>query len=88
MFKDTDFMLSTEKSNKILAILTILFTLSIPASVVAVFYGMNVNLPGGIGTGPANFLGGYTSLIILILVSMIPAAAMVYWFKREGWLKS
>jgi magnesium transporter len=66
-------MLSTEKSNKILAILTILFTLSIPASVVAAFF----TVPGGIGTGPANFLGEYTSLIILILVAMIPAAAMV-----------
>jgi magnesium transporter len=30
IFKDTDFMLSTEKSNKILAILTILFTLQFP----------------------------------------------------------
>lgn len=88
IFKDTDFMLSTEKSNKILAILTILFTLSIPASVVAAFYGMNVNLPGGIETGPANFLGQYTSLIVLIVVAIIPAAAMTYWFKRKGWLKS
>jgi magnesium transporter len=88
IFKDTDFMLSTEKSNKILAILTILFTLSIPASVVAAFYGMNVNLPGGIETGPANFLGQYTSLIVLIVIAIIPAAAMMYWFKRKGWLKS
>ena len=37
IFKDTDFMLSTEKSNKILAVLTILFTLSIPVTVVALF---------------------------------------------------
>jgi magnesium transporter len=88
IFKDTDFMLSTEKSNKILAILTILFTLSIPASVVAAFYGMNVNLPGGIETGPATFLGKYTSLIVLILVAIILVVAMMYWFKREGWLKS
>ena len=51
IFKDTDHMLSTEKSNKILAVLTILFTLSIPASVFAAFYGMNINLPGGIETG-------------------------------------
>jgi magnesium transporter len=88
IFKDTDFMLSTEKSNKILAILTILFTLSIPASVVAAFYGMNVNLPGGTETGEATFLGEYTSLIILILVATIPAGAMIYWFRREGWLKA
>lgn len=88
IFKDTDFMLSTEKSNKILAILTILFTLSIPATVVAAFYGMNINLPGGIETGPATFLGEYTSLIILVVVAAIPAVSMMYWFKREGWLKS
>jgi magnesium transporter len=81
-------MLSAEKSNKILAILTILFTLSIPASVVAAFYGMNVNLPGEIETGPATFLGEYTSLIVLILVAIILVVAMMYWFKREGWLKS
>ena len=35
IFKDTDFMLSTKKSNKILAVLIILFTLSIPVTVVA-----------------------------------------------------
>jgi magnesium transporter len=87
IFKDTDFMLSTEKSNKILAVLTILFTLSIPASVFAAFYGMNVNLPGGIETGPATFLGEYTSLIILIIASIILTAVMMYWFKRKGWLK-
>jgi magnesium transporter len=34
IYKDTDFMLSTEKSNKILAILTIIFTLSIPTSTI------------------------------------------------------
>jgi len=49
---------------------------------------MNVNLPGGIETGSANFLGEYTSLIVLIVVAIIPAAAMMYWFKRKGWLKS
>ncbi len=88
IFKDTDHMLSTEKSNKILAVLTILFTLSIPASVFAAFYGMNINLPGGIETGPATFLGEYTSFIILIIASIIPTGMMIYWFKREGWLKS
>ena len=88
IFKDTDFMLSTEKSNKILAILTILFTLSIPASIVAAFYGMNVNLPGGIETGQPTFLGEYTSFIILILIALIPLAVMIFWFKRQGWLQS
>jgi magnesium transporter len=87
IFKDTDFMLSTEKSNKILGILTILFTLSIPASVIAAYYGMNVYVPGGIETGSPKFLGEYTSFIILLLAAIIPAGLMMYWFKRQGWLR-
>jgi len=85
IFKDTDFMLSTEKSNKILAVLTILFTLSIPATVVAAIYGMNVNLPGGIETGPATFFGPFTSFILLVIAAILPAAIMIWYFKRQGW---
>lgn len=87
IFKDTDFMLSTEKSNKILAILTILFTLSIPAAVIATLYGMNVNLPGGIVTGQPTFLGPYTTFILLTTAWLVPAAIMTYWFKRQEWLR-
>jgi len=85
IFKDTDFMLSTEKSNKILAVLTILFTLSIPATVVAAIYGMNINLPGGIETGPATFFGPYTSFTLLVIAAILPAVIMIWYFKRQGW---
>ena len=85
IFKDTDFMLSTEKSNKILAVLTILFTLSIPATVVAAIYGMNVNLPGGIETGPATLFGPFTSFILLVIAAILPAVIMIWYFKRQGW---
>jgi magnesium transporter len=87
IFKDTDFMLSTEKSNKILAILTILFTLSIPVTVVAAIYGMNVNLPGGIETGSPIFFGQYSSLILLIIAATVPAMIMMWYFKRQGWIE-
>jgi magnesium transporter len=87
IFKDTDFMLSTEKSNKILAILTILFTLSIPVTVVAAIYGMNVNLPGGIVTGSPAFFGQYTSLILLVIAVTVPAVIMMWYFKRQGWIQ-
>ncbi|MFB5618319.1 MAG: magnesium transporter CorA family protein, partial [Candidatus Nitrosomaritimum aestuariumsis] len=50
IYKDTDFVLSTEKTNKVLAVLTIIFTLAIPATVIGTFYGMNINLPGGVDT--------------------------------------
>ena len=85
IFKDTDFMLSTEKSNKILAVLTILFTLSIPATVVAAIYGMNVNLPGGIETGPATFFGPFSSFTLLVIAAILPAVIMIWYFRRQGW---
>ncbi|MBM3895846.1 MAG: magnesium transporter CorA family protein [Thaumarchaeota archaeon] len=86
IYKDTDFMLSTEKSNKILAALTILFTLSIPATVVSQFYGMNINLPGGLETGTWLYFGTYTTLVFAILASVIPTALMLLYFRRLGWL--
>ena len=87
IFKDTDFMLGAEKTNKILAILTIFFTLSIPATVLSTFYGMNVYLPGRIDAGSPTFLGPFTTFIIIILLSIIPVVAMLYWFKKSGWLE-
>jgi magnesium transporter len=86
IYKDTDFMLNTEKTNKILAILTILFTLSIPVTTIGTFYGMNVNLPGGIQTGSWNFFGTYTTMIVIIVLSVTSALFMVWYFRRLGWI--
>jgi magnesium transporter len=65
-----------------LAILTIFFTLSIPATLFSTYYGMNVYLPGGIESGAATFLGEYTTFIVTILLSIVPAVIMLYWFKK------
>jgi magnesium transporter len=86
IYKDTDYMLSQEKTNKILAVLTIVFTLSIPATVFGSFYGMNVPLPGGIETGPWMQLGPYTTLIFFIVISSVSALLMVFYFRRLGWM--
>lgn len=86
IYKDTDFMLSTEKSNKILAVLTIIFTLTIPPTVVFTLYGMNIDLPGGIQTGPWMFIGEYTTLVVLLIIAFIPSLAMYVWFHRKDWL--
>ncbi|MEM2760780.1 MAG: magnesium transporter CorA family protein [Nitrososphaerales archaeon] len=87
IYKDTDFVLNTEKTNKILAVLTIVFTLSIPATVIGQYYGMNIPLPGGTETGPWTFFGEYTTFIIVILLSVIGAALMSIYFYRSGWLR-
>jgi magnesium transporter len=78
-------MLGTEKANKILSILTIIFTLSIPITVIGTFFGMNINMPGRI-EGYATFFGPYTTMIIVITVSIIPTLLMYWYFRRAGWM--
>ena len=85
IYKDTDYVLSTEKTNKVLAVLTIIFTLAIPATVIGTFYGMNVALPGGIGYDLV-VLGPFSAFILVILASIIPAVIMFAYFKRWGWI--
>lgn len=87
IYKDTDFVLSTEKTNKVLGMLTIIFTLAIPSTVMGTFYGMNVNLPGGVGDN-TGFLGPFTTLIVIIIASAIPAVLMFVYFKKLGWISN
>ncbi len=86
IYKDTDFLMSQERTNRILAVLTIVFTIAIPATVIGTFYGMNVNLPGGIETGTWTAWGTYTTFIIIILITTLPALIMLWLFRRWKWL--
>jgi magnesium transporter len=85
IYKDVYYMLGTEKANKILSILTIIFTLSIPITVISSFYGMNINMPGRI-EAPFRFLGPYTTMFDVILISLIPTLVMYWYFRRAGWM--
>lgn len=84
IYKDTDFVLSTEKTNKVLGLLTIIFTLAIPSTVIGTFYGMNIDLPGGLGES-LTFLGPHTMFIFIILASSVPAIMMYTYFRKLGW---
>ena len=86
IYKDTDFVLSTEKTNKVLGMLTIIFTLAIPATVIGTFYGMNVSLPGT--ESGMLLLGQHTAFIIIVIASIIPAALMFAYFKKLGWISN
>jgi magnesium transporter len=89
VYNDTHFVLATEKSNKILAILTIFFTLSIPAATIAALYGMNVNLPGGGSVlSDGGFFGHHTTLILILIVILGPTLIMVWYFRKVGWIGS
>jgi magnesium transporter len=85
IYKDTDFVTSSNRTNTVLSILTIIFTLTIPATVISSIYGMNVPLPGGSVVGPTGFFGPYTSMILIYTVMLIPAFLMAWCFRRVGW---
>ena len=85
IYKDADFIINTEKSNRILAVLTIIFTLTIPATVIGTFYGMNILLPGGLASGSWIFWGNYTTFIMVLLASVAPTFFMYLYFRKRGW---
>jgi magnesium transporter len=82
IYKDTDNMHGTDKSNKILAVLTIIFTLSMPASLMSSLYGMNVKLP----ILDPSVLGGYSTFIVIVSASSALALGMVLYFRKIGWI--
>jgi magnesium transporter len=86
VFKDADFTTSTEQTNKTLAVLTLVFTLTIPITVLGTLYGMNVPLPGGLVTGPWTLFGRYTSLMVVLAVSALGAGWMYAYFRKSKWL--
>ncbi|MDL2341674.1 MAG: magnesium transporter CorA family protein [Patescibacteria group bacterium] len=85
IFKDADFTTSTEQTNRILAILTLVFTFTIPVTVMGTLYGMNVPLPGGLSTHAWTFLGPYTTEGLIISGSVGAALAMYAFFKNKRW---
>jgi magnesium transporter len=86
IYKDTDFLLSQERTNRILALLTIVFTITIPATILGTFYGMNINLPGGLTPGVWTAWGTYTTFIVVLLISLLPGALMFWLFRRWRWI--
>lgn len=82
--ESNEFLLRS-KTNQIMATLTIMFTLTIPATVIGTFYGMNILLPGGIEDGSWNFWGPYTTFIVIIILSIIPLISMLLYFRHKKW---
>ena len=83
--ESSEFLLRS-RTNQIMATLTIVFTLTIPATVFGTLYGMNIILPGGINeTKTWYFWGPYTTFIIICLLSIIPVILMVLWFRHRNW---
>ena len=86
IYKDTDFMHVTDKSNKILAILTLIFTLSMPISIISSIYGMNIDVPIVRELDSTQFLGTYITFILIVAGSATVAFGMLLYFHRIKWL--
>jgi magnesium transporter len=67
MYKDANAQLSTERTNKILTLLTILSTLGLPFTIIGTVYGMIINQLGAIKIDSSSFFGIPITIIIGII---------------------
>jgi magnesium transporter len=81
VFKDTDFILATDRINRIVRVLNILATIMLPFIIVSSLYGMNVVLPGGLGTSR-----DFGSFFVLLAITALIAAGLLYFFRRRRWI--
>ncbi|HEY4711645.1 MAG TPA: CorA family divalent cation transporter, partial [Dehalococcoidia bacterium] len=80
VFKDTDFVLSTDRLNRIMRILTIVATVTLPFVVVSSIYGMNISMPGSVNSG------SWLSFIVIMLFTFLVTGIMLYYFRRRRWI--
>ncbi|MBI2328201.1 MAG: magnesium transporter CorA family protein [Chloroflexi bacterium] len=79
IFKDTDYILSTDRLNRIIRVLTIFGSILLPFLMVSSIYGMNIPLPGGLEKG--SLLG----FLILVTIMLLTSGSMLYFFRRRHW---
>jgi magnesium transporter len=80
VFKDTDFVLSTDRLNRIMRILTVIATVVLPFLAISSLYGMNVHMPGSIESG------SWMPFIVIMVVMAVIAGAMLYFFRHRRWV--
>jgi magnesium transporter len=80
VFKDSDFVLVTNRINRIVQTLTIISSIVLPFLVVSSLYGMNIDLPGGISHGSP------VSFVVLLAIMFIISGTMLYFFRRRHWI--
>ncbi len=71
--------LASNQLNEIIKVLTVLFTITIPLTVVTGAFGMNVPFPG---------FGEPAGLWLALALMILPTALVVLWLRTKGWLRS
>jgi len=80
VYKDSDYVLGTERINRIIRVLTIFSAIILPFLVISSIYGMNINLPGGLA------IGNFQSFLLLLLAMILIAGGMLFFFRRKHWI--
>jgi magnesium transporter len=80
VYKDTDSTLATNRLNRVVRILNVFATITLPFLAISGIYGMNVFAPGGIDEG------NFTTFIILIVVMLAAAGGLLVYFHRRRWI--
>jgi magnesium transporter len=80
VFKDTDYVLGTDRLNRVMRILTIFSTIILPFVAVSSIFGMNVFAPGGIEKG------SLTTFIVLMIIMSVIAGGMLFFFRHRRWI--
>jgi magnesium transporter len=81
VFKDADYILSTERLNRIMRTLTIISTIMLPLIVLSGLWSMNVPLPFGADPG-----GHHYFFYIILAMLLLVVSGMLYLFRRKHWI--
>ncbi|MEK7847520.1 MAG: CorA family divalent cation transporter, partial [Chloroflexota bacterium] len=74
---ETYMTLNVQRTNEVVRVLTIVFTVVLPLMILSSLYGMNVPLP--FANSPLTF---WAHFVVSGLISLL----MLLWFRRRGWL--
>lgn len=80
VYKDTDFVLGTDRINRVIRVLTVLSSILLPFLLISSIYGMNIPLPGGLERGSVQ------SFLLLLGSMALIALGMLYFFRRRRWI--
>lgn len=77
VYKDSDYVLGTDRINRVMRVLAIIATILLPINIVSSVYGMNIPLP--LQDSKYSFL--FVSLITLAIIGI-----MLFVFRRKRWI--
>jgi magnesium transporter len=81
VYKDTDYVLRTDRLNRIMRTLTIISTIMLPLIVLSGLWSMNVPLPLGADPG-----GHHYFFFVIIAMLLIVVLGMLYFLHRKRWI--